>query len=65
IEMAGPALASTVTYLTPLVAVILGLLLLGEPLTWNEPVGGLMVLLGSAIAQGRIRLLGGSYGSSK
>lgn len=65
IEMAGPALASTVTYLTPLVAVILGLLLLGEPLTWNEPVGGLMVLLGSAIAQGRIRFLGGSYGSSR
>lgn len=57
IELAGPSLASTVTYLTPLVAVALGFFLLGEPLTWNEPIGGLIVLLGSAIAQGRIKLL--------
>ena len=57
VELAGPSLASTVTYITPLVAVILGFLLLGEPLTWNEPVGGLIVLIGSAIAQGRIRVV--------
>jgi drug/metabolite transporter (DMT)-like permease len=57
VELAGPSLASTVTYLTPLVAVALGFFLLGEPLTWNEPIGGLIVLLGSAIAQGRIKLL--------
>lgn len=56
VELAGPSLASTVTYLTPLVAVIMGVLFLGEPLTWNEPIGGLIVLLGSAIAQGRIKL---------
>lgn len=54
VALAGASLASTVTYLTPLVAVILGVVLLGEPLTWNEPVGGLIVLIGSAIAQGRI-----------
>lgn len=58
VELAGPSLASTVTYLTPLVAVVLGLILLGEPLTWNQPVGGLIVLLGSAIAQGRIKFFG-------
>jgi len=57
VELAGPSLASTVTYLTPLVAVVLGFFLLGEPLTWNEPIGGLIVLVGSAIAQGRIKLL--------
>ncbi len=56
VELAGASLASTVTYITPLVAVILGFALLGEPLTWNEPVGGLIVLIGSAIAQGRIRV---------
>ncbi len=56
VELAGASLASTVTYITPLVAVILGFVLLGEPLTWNEPVGGLIVLIGSAIAQGRIRV---------
>jgi drug/metabolite transporter (DMT)-like permease len=57
VELAGASIASTVTYITPLVAVILGFLLLGEPLTWNEPVGGLIVLTGSAIAQGRFRVL--------
>jgi len=57
VELAGPSIASTVTYITPLVAVILGFLLLGEPLTWNEPVGGLIVLIGSAIAQGRMRIV--------
>ncbi|MFM7500273.1 MAG: DMT family transporter [Actinomycetota bacterium] len=56
VELAGASLASTVTYITPLVAVVLGFLLLGEPLTWNEPVGALIVLIGSAIAQGRIRV---------
>ena len=56
VALAGASLASTVTYITPLVAVILGVALLGEPLTWNEPVGGLIVLIGSAIAQGRIRV---------
>ena len=56
VALAGASLASTVTYITPLIAVILGIALLGEPLTWNEPVGGLIVLLGSAIAQGRIKI---------
>lgn len=56
VALAGASIASTVTYLTPLVAVILGFAILGEPLTWNEPVGGLIVLIGSAIAQGRIRV---------
>ena len=56
IERAGAATASTVTYLTPLVAIIVGALLLGEPVTPNEPLGGLVVLLGVALAQGRLAL---------
>ena len=44
--------ASTVTYVIPLVAVVAGALILGEPLTWNEALGGALVLLGAAIAQG-------------
>lgn len=51
---AGSSIASTVTYLTPVVAVIVGVLFLHEPLTWFEPVGGLIVLSGAAIGQGRI-----------
>ena len=55
-EIAGSAIASSVTYLTPLVAVIVGIIFLGEGITWNEPVGALVVLLGAAIAQERIRI---------
>ena len=53
---AGSAIASSVTYVTPVVAVIVGVIFLGEGVTWYEPVGGAIVLLGAAIAQGRIRL---------
>ncbi|CAN2222718.1 RhaT Permeases of the drug/metabolite transporter (DMT) superfamily [Candidatus Nanopelagicaceae bacterium] len=54
-EFAGSAIASSVTYLTPLVAVIVGVIFLSEKVTWYEPVGALVVLLGAAIAQERIR----------
>ncbi len=53
---AGSAIASSVTYVTPVVAVIVGVLFLSEPVTWNEPIGGAIVLIGAAISQGRIRL---------
>lgn len=56
IKAAGSAIASSVTYVTPVVAVIAGILFLNEELTWNEPVGALIVLLGAAIAQERIHL---------
>jgi len=56
IHAAGSSIASTVTYLTPVVAVVVGVLFLREPLSWFEPVGGAIVLLGAAIGQGRIRL---------
>jgi drug/metabolite transporter (DMT)-like permease len=52
---AGSSIASTVTYLTPVVAVVVGVIFLHESLTWFEPVGGVVVLLGAAIGQGRIR----------
>lgn len=53
---AGSAIASSVTYVTPVVAVIVGVLFLSEPVSWNEPIGGAIVLLGAAISQGRIKL---------
>ena len=53
---AGSAIASSVTYVTPVVAVIVGLIFLQETLHWYEPVGATIVLLGAAIAQGRIPL---------
>ncbi|WP_461474036.1 DMT family transporter [Microbacterium sp. HJ5] len=51
----GPTRASTVTYITPLVGVVLGALILGERLSWNEPVGALVVFLGILLAQDRLR----------
>ena len=53
IAAAGSSIASTVTYLSPVVAVIVGVIFLHESLAWFEPVGGLIVLLGAAIGQGR------------
>ena len=55
-EAAGSAIASTVTYVTPVVAVIVGIIFLGESIDWNEPVGALIVLLGAAIGQQRIQI---------
>jgi len=55
VAAAGATTASSVTYLTPLVAAVVGVSLLGEHLTWNQPAGALVVLTGVAIAQGRLR----------
>ena len=57
LDIVGSAIASSVTYITPIIAVILGVSLLGEQLHWYEPVGGLIVILGAAISQGSILTL--------
>ncbi len=57
IASAGSSIASTVTYVTPVVAVIVGWLFKGEHITWNQPVGAVVVVLGAAISQGRFRKL--------
>jgi drug/metabolite transporter (DMT)-like permease len=51
----GAVRASTVTYLTPVVGVVLGVLVLGESVHWYEPVGGLIVIAGIVISQGGVR----------
>ena len=56
--IAGSAIASSVTYLTPVVAVIVGIIFLQESIYWYEPVGALIVLLGAAIGQNRIKFSG-------
>jgi drug/metabolite transporter (DMT)-like permease len=50
---AGSTVSSTVTYTNPVIATIWGILLLGEPLHWYEPVGGILVLLGAFLSQGK------------
>lgn len=50
----GATNASTVTYLTPLVGVALGVVVLAEAVDWNQPLGALIVILGIAISQRRL-----------
>ncbi|GGE92561.1 transporter [Mycetocola zhadangensis] len=52
----GPTATSSVTYITPVVGVILGVLLLSESLGWNEPLGAVIVFLGILLTQKRLRL---------
>ena len=51
---AGSAIGSTVTYITPVVAVIVGWLYLNEAIAWHEPVGALVVIIGALLSQGRL-----------
>ena len=55
VAQAGATTASSVTYLTPVVAAVVGVTFLGEHLVWNEPVGAAIVLFGVALSQGLIR----------
>ncbi|MGH3680498.1 MAG: DMT family transporter [Natronosporangium sp.] len=52
IRLVGASTASLVTYLIPLFAVLIGVVVLGESVTWYQPVGTLVVLSGIAITQG-------------
>jgi len=54
LDVVGSAIAASVTYITPIIAVVLGVALLNEQLHWYEPVGGIIVILGAAISQGSI-----------
>ncbi|MUL41288.1 DMT family transporter [Streptomonospora sp. PA3] len=51
IREAGATVASTVTYVAPVVAIGAGVVLLGEDLAWNEPIGALIIITGAALAQ--------------
>ena len=53
-NQAGSAIANSVTYLSPVVAVLVGATILGENVTWNELAGGAIVIFGAAVSQGRL-----------
>jgi drug/metabolite transporter (DMT)-like permease len=55
VRAAGAQTASMVTYLVPVFAVVFGVTILGEPLSWHEPVGGALIIAGVALAQGVLR----------
>jgi drug/metabolite transporter (DMT)-like permease len=55
IAVAGATIATTVGYLMPLVSIVAGIVLLGERLTWNEPLGAAVIVAGAALTQARPR----------
>jgi len=52
IRLIGASRSAMVTYLMPVFSILVGVLILREHITWYQPVGGLVVLLGVAISQG-------------
>ena len=48
----GPTRATVVTYVNPAVAVLLGVVVLGEPFTIGIAVGFPLILVGSVLATG-------------
>ncbi|MFE9458607.1 DMT family transporter [Streptomyces californicus] len=55
VQEVGPTTAQMVTYFIPVIATAAGVALLGEQLSWNTPVGALIVLIGAALTQSRAR----------
>jgi drug/metabolite transporter (DMT)-like permease len=50
----GATTAAVVTYLIPVVAIILGVVVKDEPVTWNMLAGAGVVIFGVALAEGRL-----------
>lgn len=55
VQEVGPTTAQMVTYFIPVIATAAGVAVLGEQLSWNTPVGALVVLAGAALTQSRPR----------
>jgi drug/metabolite transporter (DMT)-like permease len=51
----GASVTSTVAYVMPIFSTLLGVIALGEPLRWYEPVGAAIVVVGAVLAQTRER----------
>jgi drug/metabolite transporter (DMT)-like permease len=55
ISIAGASTSASVTYLLPVVATVLGVVVLREHISWHQPVGAVVVLAGVAVSQGLLR----------
>jgi drug/metabolite transporter (DMT)-like permease len=56
IHSVGSTRTMLVTYVFPLVGVVLGVVFLGELLIWQELVGGLLIISGIVIVNSRLQL---------
>jgi drug/metabolite transporter (DMT)-like permease len=50
VRLAGATTAATIGYLIPLFSTVLGVIVLGESLSWNQPIGAVVVLAGVYLA---------------
>jgi len=57
IRSAGATFASTVTYWIPVVSIALGVVVLGERLAWNAPVGAAIIIAGALVSRARTRVV--------
>ena len=57
IRAAGSAIASTVTFITPVIATILGIWLLHEKPSASQGIGGVLVFISAALVQKRFRII--------
>ncbi|GAB3205842.1 DMT family transporter [Marinactinospora endophytica] len=64
VSAAGATVASTVTYLLPVVAMAAGVLLLGESPSWNQVVGAVVIIAGALLCQAPSRPSPASPGPS-
>ena len=55
IAEAGPARATVITYVNPAVAIVLGAMVLSEPLTLGMVIGFPLVIVGSVLGTSRVR----------
>jgi drug/metabolite transporter (DMT)-like permease len=58
INEAGPARAVVITFVNPAVAILLGVLVLGEPFTVGIALGFPLVIIGAVLATSRHRTIG-------
>jgi len=57
VQKAGATTAASVTYVVPVIATLLGIIVLKEELYWYEPVGAVIVLGGVWLAQRKPKVL--------
>ncbi|WP_253831020.1 DMT family transporter [Prauserella aidingensis] len=61
----GATAASSVTYLTPVIGVALGAVILDETVTWNQPIGAALVIAGIVIGRRQPRPAGSSIATAE
>jgi drug/metabolite transporter (DMT)-like permease len=57
IQLAGSTIASTVTYISPVVATLLGFIFLNEKISVGQIFGGALVVLSALLVQNRFKII--------